>query len=68
MDVREELVNLIRQMPDEELQAVMDYVHFLRRPEEAEPTEDELRAIARGKDEFAKGECVSWRSIKTNAV
>ncbi len=68
MDVKEELISLIRQMPAEELQAVMDYVHFLRQSEEVEPTEEELRIIARGRAEFAGGECLGWRSIKTNGI
>jgi hypothetical protein len=36
----------------------------IQEPEEVEPTEDEIQAIARGKEEIAKGEVVCWRDIK----
>ena len=36
----------------------------IQEPEEVEPTEDEIEAIARGKEEIAKGEMVCWRDIK----
>lgn len=37
-------------------------------PEEAELTEDELKAIAKGEKEFAKGQYVRWRDIGTHFI
>lgn len=36
----------------------------IQEPEEVEPTEEEIEAIARGKEEIAQGELVCWRDIK----
>jgi hypothetical protein len=46
----------------------MKYIRFLREPEEVEPTAEELRDIARGREEYAKREYVVWRKVKTDAV
>jgi hypothetical protein len=67
-NLREELVKKIQALPESELEGVMDYVRLLDEPPEVEATEDERMAIARGREEFRKGECVSWRDIKTDAV
>jgi hypothetical protein len=68
MNIKEELIKAINNLPEEALEGVLDYVRFIQEPEEVEPTEDELRAIARGQEEYAKGEYVLWRDIKTDAV
>ena len=34
----------------------MEYIQFLREPEEMEPTEGEIKAIATGRDEYTR-----WR-------
>jgi hypothetical protein len=68
VSIREELIKAIEGLPDDILEGVLEYVHFIREPEEAEPTGDELKAIERGEREFAKGECVRWRDIKDDAL
>jgi len=64
MSVRKDIVELIKVMTEEELEAVRDYIYFLREPEEVEPTEEERKALARGRAEYASGEYVRWRDIK----
>jgi hypothetical protein len=64
VSIREELIKAIEGLPDDTLEGVLEYVHFIREPEEAEPTSDELKAVERGEREFAKGECVRWRDIQ----
>jgi hypothetical protein len=66
MTLRDELFKIIADMSEEELSAVMEYIRFLREPEEVEPTADELRDIARGREEYPRGEFVVWRSVKTD--
>lgn len=64
MSIREELIRAINELSEEELQAVWDYVNFLRESEEVEPTNEELEALARGRAEFERGEYVEWRHLK----
>jgi len=66
MGIREELIKAIETMDEENLKAVLDYVRLLQEPEEVEPTEEERTAIARGREEFARGEYVRWRELKQN--
>ncbi|HHY99093.1 MAG TPA: hypothetical protein GX509_10190 [Firmicutes bacterium] len=66
MSIREELIKAIEAMDEENLEAVLDYVRLLQEPEEVEPTEEERTAIARGREEFARGEYVRWRELKRN--
>lgn len=68
MKVRDEIDKALNSLPDEALVAVLDYVRFIKEPEEVEPTEEESRAIAKGREEFARGEYVKWREIKNNAL
>ncbi|MDD3582156.1 MAG: hypothetical protein PHW74_14210 [Desulfobacca sp.] len=68
MTVREEIINALDALSEEALEAVLDYVKFIQEPEEVEPTEDEIKAIAQGEQAYAKGEYVRWRDIKTDAV
>lgn len=60
MKTRKEIEKALDNMPEEALEAVLDYVHFIQEPEEVEPTEEEKKAIAKGREEFAKGEYVNW--------
>ena len=68
MSIREEINKVLNTLPEESLEAVLEYVRFIQEPEEVEPTEAEIKAIARGQEEYTKGEYVSWRDIKTDAV
>ena len=68
MKVRDEIDKALDSLSDEALKAVLDYVQFIQEPEEVEPTEDEARAIAKGREEFSRGEYVKWREIKNNAL
>ena len=68
MKVRNEIDKALDSLSDEALNAVLDYVQFIQEPEEVEPTEEESRAIAKGREEFARGEYVKWREIKNNAL
>jgi hypothetical protein len=66
MTIRDELLKIIASMSEEELSAVMEYIRFLREPEEVEPTAEELRDVARGREEYTRGEYVVWRSVRTD--
>jgi hypothetical protein len=68
MSIREEINKVLNTLPEESLEAVLEYARFIQEPEEVEPTEAEIKALARGREEYAKGEYVSWRDIKTDAV
>ena len=68
MTVKEEIIKSLDRIPQESLEAVLDYIHFLMEPEEAEPTEDEIKAIAQGRKDFEKGEFVKWRELKSDAL
>ena len=68
MSIPEDLIKAIKGLPEDALEGVLDYVHFIQEPEDAEPTEDELKAIAKGEKEFAKGQYVRWRDIKSDAL
>ncbi len=64
MSIRDEINQVLNTLPEESL----EYARFIQEPDEVEPTEAEIKAIARGREEYAKGEYVSWRDIKTDAV
>jgi hypothetical protein len=68
MNTREEIKKVIDTLPEEALEGVLDYVRFIQEPEEVEPTEEDIKAIARGKEEMARGEVVRWRDIKKNVL
>lgn len=68
MSVKEEIIKSLDKIPQESLEAVLDYINFLMEPEEAEPTEDEIKAITRGRKDFEKGEFVKWRELKSGAI
>jgi predicted transcriptional regulator len=68
MNTREEIKKVIDTLPEEALEGVLDYVRFIQEPEEVEPTEEDIKAIARGKEEIARGEVVRWRDIKKNVL
>jgi hypothetical protein len=68
MNLREEIIKNLDTLSDDALEGVLEYIQFIQEPEEVEPTEGELKAIAQGEEAYAKGEYVRWRDIKTDAV
>lgn len=68
MNIREEIIKALDKLSEESLEGVLEYVKFIQEPEEVEPTEAELKAIAQGEEAYAKGEYIRWRDIKTDAV
>jgi hypothetical protein len=68
MDIREEIIKALDTLSEESLEGVLEYVKFIQEPEEVEATEEELKAIAKGEEAYAKGEYVRWRDVKTDAV
>ncbi len=53
MNIREEIDKVLDNLPEESLEAVLEYARFIQEPEEVEPTEAEIKAIARGREEYA---------------
>ena len=49
---------------EDALEGVLEYIQCIQEPEEVEPTADEIEAVARGKEEIAKGDLVDWRDLK----
>lgn len=68
MNIREELDKVLDTLPDDSLEAILEYARFIQEPEEVEPTEEERKAIARGREEMARGEVVRWKDIRKNAL
>jgi len=68
MNIREEIIKSLNTLSEDALEGVLEYIRFIQEPEEVEPTEEELKAIAAGEKAYAKGEYVRWRDIKTDAV
>jgi hypothetical protein len=68
MNLREEIIKNLNNLSEEDLEGVLEYINFIQEPEEVEATEEELRAIAKGEEAYAKGEYVRWRDVKTDAV
>ena len=64
MNLREAIIKALKTLPEESLEAVLEYVRFIQEPEEVEPAPDEIVAIAKGKQEIARGEVVRWRDLK----
>lgn len=68
MNIREEIIKSLNNLSEDALEGVLEYIRFIQEPEEVEPTEEELKTIAKGEEAYAKGEYVRWRDIKTDAV
>ena len=65
MNLRAEIIKNLDTLSEDALEGVLEYIQFIQEPEEVEPTAGEIEAIARGKEEIAKGEYVRWRDIKS---
>jgi hypothetical protein len=64
MNLREEIIKNLDTLSEDSLEGVLEYIRFIQEPEEVEPTSEEVAAIARGKQEIARGEVVRWRDLK----
>ena len=64
MNLREEIIKSLNNLSEDALEGVLEYIRFIQEPEEVEPTAEEVAAIARGKEEIARGEVVRWRDLK----
>ena len=64
MNLREEIIKNLDTLSEEALEGVLEYIRFIQEPEEVEPTAEEVAAIARGEEEYKRGEFVRWRDIK----
>ncbi len=68
MNIREEIIKSLNNLSEDALEGVLEYIRFIQEPEEVEPTEEELKAIAEGEKAYDKGEYIKWRDVKTDAV
>jgi hypothetical protein len=64
MSLRAEIIKNLDTLSEDALEGVLEYIQFIQEPEEVEPTEGDLKAIAQGEEAYAKGEYVRWRDIK----
>ncbi len=64
MNLREEIIKNLDTLTEDALEGVLEYIRFIQEPEEVEATEEELQAIAKGEEAYAKGEYLKWRDIK----
>jgi hypothetical protein len=64
MNTREEIIKNLDTLSEDALEGVLDYIRFIQEPEEVEPTAEDAAAIARGKQEIARGEVVRWRDLQ----
>jgi len=64
MNLREEIIKNLDTLSEDDLEGVLEYIRFIQEPEEVEPTTEEMAAIARGKQEIARGEVVRWRDLQ----
>jgi hypothetical protein len=61
--VKEEIMEQIQRLSDEEMSQVLDFIKLLReQPEEL--SNRELEEIKAGQEEFARGEWSRWEDIK----
>ncbi len=58
MNLREEIIESLNNLSEENLEGVLEYINFIQEPEEVEPTGDEIAAIARGEEAYRRGEFV----------
>jgi hypothetical protein len=68
MNLREEIIKNLDSLSEDALEGVLEYIRFIKEPEEVEPDAEELKAIAEGEEAYQKGDYVKWRDIKTDAV
>jgi hypothetical protein len=64
MNIREEVDKALDGLPEDALEGVLEYIRFVSGVPEVEPTEEELKALARGRQEFERGEFSDWEDIR----
>jgi hypothetical protein len=64
VDIREEINRALETLPAEILEGVLEYIRFAMDSPLAEPTEDELKAIRRGREEFARVDYACWEDMR----
>ena len=55
MSIREEINKVLDTLPEESLEAVLEYARFIQEPEEVEPTEAEDKGHCQGQGEIRQG-------------
>ncbi len=58
--MRENLIRTIQKLDDENLLAVSQYIDFLCDSGEEAPSDEDVQAILKGRQEFDLGEYTSW--------
>lgn len=64
MNIRDEVAKALDALPEEALEGVLEYIQFISGPPEAEPTEEERKALKRGREEFDRGEFFDWEDVR----
>ena len=64
MDIGEEVNKALDALPEDALEGVLEYIQFITGPPEVEPSEEERKAIRRGREEFSRGEYVNYEDIR----
>ena len=59
--IREDLIRKLETLSDEDVLAVLEYIDFIRESQDVDPTEEDLQAIVKGREEYSRGEYVEWR-------
>ena len=59
-NIRQELIKTIQKLDDENLLAVSEYIQFIQDAGEEQPTNEDRQAISIGRQEYARGEFVTW--------
>ena len=59
-NIRRDLIKTIQALDDENLLAVREYIQFIQDAGEEQPTVEDLESISIGRQEYARGEFVTW--------
>jgi hypothetical protein len=66
MNFREEIIKNLDTLSDDALEGVLEYIQFIQEPEEVEPTEGELKAIAQGEEATPKANTSDGGILRLN--
>jgi hypothetical protein len=59
-NIRQEVIKTIQKLDDENLLAVREFIQFIQEAGEEPPTVEDLESISIGRQEYARGEFVTW--------
>ena len=59
MTVKEELIDLVQSLTDDDAAAILDYTHWLLKEEDDELTPEEWAEVRRGEQQIAREESVT---------